>query len=305
MFEKILVPLDGSPLAELALPYAEEIGSKLGSELILLGVCDSGSSNLEHIYRCYLDSKCEEICDRIKKHHEIAGDKLTVRRVIITERPQDEIVGHASHVVELGRPAGDILDYIEKSDVDLVTMSTHGYSGVKRWVLGSVANGIIRGTNKPVLLIRASEDMPTIQTTETFSKILLPLDGSELAEVVLPYIEELVLKLKAEVYLLHVMENSSHLFYLNEDEMRRAREAAKNYLDRTRERLLDKGLAIKSDAKVGRVADEICRYADKIDAGLIAMSTHTRAGLGLMLGSVADEVIRHTKTPVLVMPGQK
>jgi nucleotide-binding universal stress UspA family protein len=305
MFEKILVPLDGSPLAELALTYGEEIGAKLGSELILIGVCESGSSKLEHIYRCYLDSKCEEMCERIRKHHGIAEDKLTVRRVIVTERPQDEIVGHASHAVELGRPAGDILDYIEKSDIDLVAMCTHGYSGVKRWVLGSVANGIVRGTNKPVLLIRASEDKPTTQRKEMFSKILLPLDGSELAEAVLPYVEELVFKLKTEVYLLHVMEHSSHLFYLNEDEMRRAREAANNYLDRTRERLLGKGLAIKSDAKVGRVADEICRYADEIDASLIAMSTHTRAGLGLMLGSVADEVIRHSKKPVLVMPGYK
>ncbi len=150
-------------------------------------------------------------------------------------------------------------------------------------------------------------------------KILVPLDGSEIGEAALPYVEQLVLKLlpevKVAVTLLQVV--SSLTYYVvageasmrvpyTEKEMEQIKKKAMDYLEETAEGLRSKGTTVEARVVVGNAAEEIIRVADEINADMIAMSTHGRSGLGRWaFGSITDKVLRAGNKPVLVVRARK
>ena len=138
MYEKILVPLDGSELAELALPYAEELSVKLGSEIILLSVSESDEVRDYHEHEVYLEQAVEATKHGAKRYLKMPEGIIKVRSAISA--------GHA---------AEEIVDYADKHDISLIIMATHGRSGINRWALGSIAEKVVRAGNTPVLLVRA------------------------------------------------------------------------------------------------------------------------------------------------------
>ena len=321
MYERIMVPLDGSKLAEVSLPCVEEISGRFGSEVIVVGACEAATSKYRHVHQCYLSSVSEDIARRIKEHYGVAEGEVKVRPVMLAEHPEEEIIGLASSVKLLGHPAAEIIDYADKHHVGLIVMATHGYSGVKRWTLGSVADTIVRGSSKPVLLIRAEDGQPAVREKEMCTKMVVPLDGSKLAEAALTCIEEvrsrLAPELKVEVCLLHVIPLSTHiagghsgesyLDYLCDE--RKDGEMAKDYLDKARayldktgQRLKDKGVVVRSEVRVGKAAEEIIKFANEINSGVVVMSTHGRSGFNrLVLGSIADRVLRLANIPVMLI----
>ena len=137
---------------------------------------------------------------------------------------------------------------------------------------------------------------------ERFRKILVPLDGSECAENILPKVEKLASDLKASVALLRVAY--AHTFPgvdTTEAEVKVVREA-EEYLRKVEERLKAKGFSVDSHVRYGMEAEEILDHAAQEDIDLIAMSTHGRSGVGRwLLGSVAEKVLRHCPKPIFLV----
>lgn len=144
MFDKILVTLDGSSLAEKVLPYVEQIAAKFDSEIILLHVVTIPAISASPEANIIEDEKIAE--QHAQEYLERIDYRLT--QAGLKARP----------VIVKGKPAEGIVDYAELEKVDLIAMSTHGRSGLGRWVFGSVAERVLRGAGCPVLLIRAKEE---------------------------------------------------------------------------------------------------------------------------------------------------
>ena len=143
-------------------------------------------------------------------------------------------------------------------------------------------------------------------------RILLPLDGSELGEAALPYVEELAIVTKAEVILLQVVTPhydialaqgyTSHLGQISEEYITHASATANDYLNSIKERLTKMGITARSEVEVGSPAERVIAYAKENNVDLIAMSTHGHSGIGRwLLGSVTDKVLHAADRPVLLV----
>jgi len=135
MFKKILVPLDGSELAELALPYVAQLAATLGSEITLLTVI--GASDEHDKNRVYLEGVAKEIKQDAGKHLKKDDGAVKVKIAVV-----------------VGNPAEKIVDYAATGKISLIVMASHGRSGIGRWALGSVAEKVVRAGSAPVLLVR-------------------------------------------------------------------------------------------------------------------------------------------------------
>jgi nucleotide-binding universal stress UspA family protein len=300
MYTRMLIPLDGSKTAEKVLPYARFLARILKLPVELLAVVD-----------------IVEIGTRISPDKLLSLDKLLENVVRNTEQYLKGVAGtfvdaSVKCTVEKGVAAEVI---IEKAAADnketLVSMATHGRSGIKRWLLGSVAEKVLRGTTNPLLLVRALEEAKT-EGEANFRSIVVPLDGSELAEKVLPTVAELAKELKLEVVLFRAynipysaMAADPEAFYLVADEelIEALRYEAVAYLEKKTEQMKKLGVdKVSYTAKYGFAADEIVSFARSMPDSLIAMSTHGQSGVKRwVLGSVTETVVRHSSDPVLVI----
>ncbi len=149
MYNRILVTLDGSELAEEVIPYAEDIGTKMKSEIILLRVSPPVQA-LEENGRVIstVDQEMERVAAEYNEY---------LSRIAFRFRSKGL---KTRMVVRFGDPAEQIVDFAKDDGIDLITMCTHGRSGVSRWVYGSVADRVLRAASMPVLLIRASIAKP-------------------------------------------------------------------------------------------------------------------------------------------------
>ena len=298
MYEKILVPLDGSELAEVVLPYAEELAGRLGSEITLVNVLIFFSESAPDLYLRLRQYYIEKMVENTRE----AAERYV-------KKPQGKAIKVESRIL-LGNPAEEIVEYANKEDIDLIVMATHGRTGISRWALGSVANKVVRATKRPVGLIRAKGARPDVRQKGILNKALVPLDGSKEGEAVIPYVEELALKLKAEVILLQVLSTSyqaitaeryGYVSYTAQ-QMESDKAFARNYLEKVGARLKRKGMTVKSEVRLGIAAEEIIKLADEMYADVVAMSTHGRSGIGRwVFGSVADRVLHEGNTPLLLV----
>lgn len=297
MYNKILVPLDGSKTAEKVLPYARYLAGKFKVPVELLAVVDIAD------VASHMAAEKAGILDTI------IGD--AVRR--LTSYLGSVAPTFAGTDVRCSVEKGEAEDtIIEKAATDkamLITMATHGRSGLNRFLLGSVAEKVLRGTKNPLLLIRATEAAKS--EGETILKaIIVPLDGSELAEGVLPMAADMAKKLDLEVELFrtyHIPYNvygGDEGFYAGnyEELLAGVRDEAAQYLDKKAADLKNLGVAkVTCVTKEGLAADEIILLGQKTPDNLIAMSSHGRSGVKRwVLGSVAEAVVRHCGDPVLI-----
>jgi nucleotide-binding universal stress UspA family protein len=204
-----------------------------------------------------------------------------------------------------------ILQAIQRKSVDLVIMTTHGRGPLSRFWLGGVADELLRRCNVPILLIRPTEDAIDWGQQPAWRHLLVPLDGSELAEEILAPAMTLGGLMQAQYTLLRVVEPVSdrdfeaEVFEINPADqslLERRQQAAQVYLDGVADRLRGRAKRIHTKVVVSENnAVAIHNACQQFDADLIAIATHGRGGLKrLLLGSVADKVIRGTTTPVLV-----
>lgn len=280
MYERILVPLDGSDLAEIALPYAREISECLGSEIHMLGVCDEPRLP-ERLLTAYVE--------RLVEGFHNSGLR-------------------AKSVVICGPAAESIMDYGEQNHMDLILMTTHGRSGFSRVSLGSVAEKVMHAGKLPLLLINAKLAELPVEERRAFHRILLPLDGSALGESALPHVEELARRVHARVILLSVVSPPFTMFTVQEypvvdwvPVMKAQMEKTQAYLNRIAERFKTAGVSVSTQLLEGPASENILDYAKAEKVDLIAMSTHGRSGLGRwIMGSVAAKVLRAADCPVLL-----
>jgi nucleotide-binding universal stress UspA family protein len=298
MRTKILIPLDGSKTAEKVLPYARFVAEQLKLPIELLAVVDivEMTTHISADRALHLDTMIE---DSVRNSEQYLG------------RVAGTFPGASTKCrVEKGKAEQVIIETAAADKGTLITMATHGRSGIDRWLLGSVAEKVLRGTTNPLLLVRATEEAKA-EGVATLKSIVVPLDGSELAESVLPTVAELAKTLKLEVVLFRAYSipysaysNGEGYYAVDYEELLKAmREEAVDYLEKKTEAVKKLGIdKVSCVAKEGFAADEIISLSRKSPDNLIAMCTHGRSGVKRwVLGSVTETVVRHSADPVLVI----
>lgn len=309
MNKRMLITLDGSDLSEIILPYAREMAGRLGFEMIFLYVCNAHESESLAVYRAYVEHTAEIVAGGANEIREETGTLA-----------QDQPVKVEGKVV-IGHPAEEILRFADQEEVDLLLMATHGRSGIKRWALGSVADKVLRSATVPVLLVRAATLEETADDEGRIRKIVVPLDGSEMAESVLPQIEMMARQANGElvdIILLMVceplvipplatspittMEVPTNWGKIVEEHMAYSNGLAREYLAGIEARLNNAGLKVSTEILDGVPAQEIIEYTNSTPSSLIAMATHGRSGIGRWAyGSVAEKVLSGASRPVFLV----
>jgi nucleotide-binding universal stress UspA family protein len=304
MYRRMLVPLDGSAMAEAALVYAKELAAKLDLDVVLIHVHDRQDSELLPIHQAYVEHMAETLMQQSAE----VKERMGIRR----RRQRRQVRAQTT----AGYPPEEILRCADENEVDFILMTTHGRSGVQRWIMGSVADKVLRASKVPVWLVRAGfpEEIPYDKwPSRTF---LVALDGSELAESTLPHVKMLAKQADAErvgVVLLMVCEplvippvpmpeSPSDWGKLVEEHIAYSKQAAEDYLAKVGRRLADAGVKVASAVLEGEPADEIIKYTDENPFTIIVMATHGRSGLSRWAyGSVVDKVLSGASRSVFLV----
>jgi nucleotide-binding universal stress UspA family protein len=304
MPSSVLVPVDGSNFAEHALPYALGIARRTGASIHLALVhvpADATSSS--YPLADALEARNAELRDYDAEYVQQLADRLESAGVTI--RP----------ALLRGRVITGLVQYIEEQKIDLVVMTTHGRGGLQRAWLGSTADGLIRHSMIPILLVRPAEDTREIgpDSGHEFHRVLAALDAGETAETALRDAFELGITRNASLLLVHVLQPPvaaaspylPHTIQLTHDEMAAREIHMQGYLDRIARSDWLGQRTVETRVRVDyHPAPAILETAEDYGADLIVLGTHGRGGLRrLLLGSVADKVIRGTHRPVLVHRG--
>ena len=295
MYKRMLITLDGSEISEVVFPYAKELAGRIGLEVILLHVHSPEEGEAAPLHQAYIERKAE------------------IMKQLAAEVQQKTATGQRDKAIQVrgelitGYPAEEILRYADKNDVDLILMATHGRSGVRRWVMGSVAEKVLQASKVPIWLVRAGISQEKTRHKWPKGTMLVLLDGSRLAEAVLPHVKTLAKQQNAEpvdVVLFGVCEPLVESGYYIPDVPMRLEEL-KKYLAKVEKQLKDAGLSVRSEVRKGKPAEQIIEYASEKSFNLIVMSTHGRSGLGRwVFGSVASKVLHEASTPILLIRPQ-
>jgi nucleotide-binding universal stress UspA family protein len=277
----ILVPLDGSRSAELALDLIPAL---------------KGLGNLHVRLANFVEQADEEDEYRLMKRCSASASYLAA----VAKRTESRYSVPVEQISELGTAFVEILAEASKLDVSLVVMSTHGASLAEPTRLGSVTDKVVRGVECPVLLIGPRASVPL-----RVERITVPLDGSGLAAEVLPLARQLAEKLGSNLRLIRVVQPPAALeteaigsLAVNVIESQRL--MASLYLEEVRLEL-ETSQPVETEVLEGPPAEAILRDLDQNRADLVVMSTHGRHGfIRWALGSVTDRVIRGD-VPVLVL----
>jgi nucleotide-binding universal stress UspA family protein len=297
MYKRILVPLDGSELAEQILPYLRIIGKRLQAQVELLRVFDPVSPVLaDPSHGRYLDQIATSFQNQTRDYLE--GVALSLRKDGLT----------VSSIVHEGYPASFIVSEAEREPATLIAMSTHGRSGITRWMLGSVTDKVLKATTIPLLIVRSEKQ--TFTPEVILNTIIVPLDGSSIAEQVLPHVSTLAKLLELRVVLTMVIPSEIDYYKYAEniaatyqDLSAKANEDALDYLLSIKHRLQQEGVSMVQEQLLhGHPAEAIVDQAREVRDNFVAMTTHGYSGIRRwLLGSVADRVVQCSGDPVLVI----
>jgi nucleotide-binding universal stress UspA family protein len=341
MFEKALIPLDGTELAEGILPYVTELMKGLDGSIVLLSVIDPdavesperlrrvpAATHARYMSASGPDSRVAAFTpsEESAEHshtpaHETGEPHMTQIFDRLYEEAKtrlDAVVRElstkgvaAESVVAFGHPAETIATIAEEKGCDMVAMSTHGRDPLARGVLGSVTDKITHLAHLPTLTITPERAKQYWEEGVTIDRIMVPLDGSPLAESILPYVEHLAQKLSLEIMLVRVLKLSMGSYasvggylYTGYPELEAEIETDTiDYLKVMAERLEAKGLRVQWKLLKGAPAVAITDLARETPHDIIALASHGRSGMRRwVLGSVADSLIRASGDPVLVIP---
>ena len=290
MIQTILVALDGSPAAESVLPFVTTIARATRARLILIAAVTEGEGwrggigdddNLSA--RAYLDSIRERLAPAI-------------------EAPIDARVVNAP-------PAQAILDAADETDVDLIAMTMHGRTGLKDWLLGGTATKVVHASRRPVLVVRPKDGVDEAQQAPALQTILVPLDASELSRSALPFAEDLAKALGASLVVMHAIVPTAIAYpgaepvAIPQSVITDIEASAHAFARGIAGELTARGLKAKPVVLTGTAAEAIVEAAEAERADVIVMSTHGRSGVQrLLLGSVAEAVVRRSSVPVKLVP---
>jgi nucleotide-binding universal stress UspA family protein len=303
MFRTLLVPVDGSDLAESALAYATRVAAPVDGNVILLR-----AEALRMRRRPARVSADPASTTWLVPVHPAARMTLDAAACRAQAEGVTAEVDFQRYRLGRARAAEAILAAVRERRPDLVVISTHGRSGLARWRYGSVADQVARGADVPVMLVPATvaRSWPTSRPL----RILVPLDGSALAEEILAPAGQLAEQLGAELLLLRVAEPDPPGVHLRvphrgDPSHERGLATARGYLARILDSIRRVDTVVTARAVPGDPATAIAEAAREAGADLIAMTTRGRGGLRRLIpGSVAVATLQRAALPILlVRPG--
>lgn len=300
----ILVPLDATDLSERALVFAVALARRSGGRLTLVSV-----PLLYHLDITALHpypggrSAPDYIAPPVELIQASVAEAEQYLQLTAARLSREGLRVDAKVVSSM--PTDAILDLAESSGADLIVMATHGRGGVSRWAIGSVTDKVLQAAPCPVIVLRGGRQRELTQ----LSNILVPLDGSPLAEACLARLLPLAKAFEARLALVQVIVPLETLpieivgAMLAAEEL--YREDVAGYLETQAERLRAEGLDVSTEVLLGdSVAETLLERCGRDDVDLVALSTHGRGGLRRWaFGSVADMLVRHADMPVFVVRG--
>ena len=293
--ERLLVPLDGSQLAEAALPIAAQLADACGATIALLHVIEQHAPSSIH-----------------GKHHLVnrADAEAYLAQLARQLAEEGRPVGFHVHEAPVGNVARSIATHAEEQESDLVVLSTHGAGGLREVLWGSIAQRVLQLSHRPMVLVRARWVTPLF----TSRTIMVPLDGTATAEAALPLASALARGFGAHVRLVMVVPTPKTA---TGDQLPRAtflpnttrllldvqEEQAIGYLEHLAALMRLTGVPtfaeVRRGAPVAQLAADTTEHAD----GLVVAATHGRAGLeAIWSPSVAAGLLKRTSAPVLLVP---
>lgn len=301
MFQHLLVPLDGSRLAEAVLPAARYLAQTFGARVTLLHVVERNAPTAVHHDR------------HLTRAEEAEAYLREIVRAAFAHLPTINVHVHTAEVSDV---AGAIAAHAAELKVDLIVMCAHGHGGPRRWIVGSNAQQVISLQATPVLLIPSDE---TAGAPAPFSchRLLVPLDGEPAHEHSLTFAMALARAEPGAVHLLIVIPTPESLSGEEAAAARLMPQAARMVLDlapagaeaylRGPAAMLERaGVIAESEVARGEPAQAIVAAATRTSADVIVLATHARAGLGAFWsGSVAPKVANQSPVPVLLAPVSK
>ncbi len=296
MFKHILLPLDGSQLAEAAIPFAVKLCQKLNSKITLLHVIEKEASPEVHGQR-HLTTETESCNYLGEVADKYFGDCKVNRHV---------------HTEEVSRVSDSIVDHSGELKPDLIILTAHGAGGLRDVMVGSIAQQVIAAGNVAVLLIKPEERING--ETGLFNKILVPLDGEPDHEQSLEVAAKLAKSLGSSVHLVRVVPTFSTLTRQHaavgtllpgttNAYLEIAEEEACDYLQKKLDKWRKNGIECTAETERGEIAEEVINTASSSGSDLIVLGTHGKAGLSAFwAGSVAPKIVSKARLPILLIP---
>jgi nucleotide-binding universal stress UspA family protein len=302
MYGKIVIPLDGSELAEGVLPHVVEVIRDRECQVHLLTVAQEARGTKSVLTDLLSSSNARE--ERRHVEQELSAYLLHVACGL------EPVAAKVQVGVRFGRPAEEILAFAGEVDADLIAMSTHGRSGISRWVFGSVTDRVLHGALCPLLLVRTESLQPAV----AYQRILVPLDGSETAEQVLPYASALIRPNYTRIFLISVLPNglsdrtvtlltsSPPGLQLSTTTRPKAEVQLTVYLRSVAAALRERGAIVQTAIRKGSPAEEILAHAAENEVDLISMTAHGFSGVSRWVyGNVAGKVLQGAHCPILLV----
>jgi nucleotide-binding universal stress UspA family protein len=296
MISRIVVPLDHSDVSEAALPLAAYLAERRGIPMTLLHVLEMSPEFSAYVHGVSEVDALMELEQASQKYlNELAAGIAGVEVDVAVLR---------------GRPASQLVEYVDKLENPLVVMSSHGHSGFRRMMLGSVAARVVQTVAAPVMIVRATEEGSDVQVPSQIQRVVVPLDGSSFAEHALNATYELVTRKDIEIRLVRVPEIAAYpatmygaaSYEAVDAYMDAMRSEAETYLTGIVERLKDHEGEISWEIREGAASVAILEAAKDFNADLIAMASHGRTGFRrFLMGSVAEQVLREAHVPVMLV----
>ncbi|HEY8852637.1 MAG TPA: universal stress protein [Gemmatimonadaceae bacterium] len=298
MYKVIMVPTDGSGFDREAIRVSLRIADRSDAKVRLVRVLSTGS-----FFGMAAAAEGTAVAAEVVK-----SERDRALSELYALAAECRSASNADITVDLhAGPVPEVLEaYARRNEVDLIVISTHARSGIARLSLGSVTDSLIRHTTIPVLVVKPPTSYLNPRVIEGFRRIVVPLDGSTLAEQILPRVLTLAKLEEADIILLNVLLPHSYsqkeiidpsLPWWEKDIS-----VAQTYLFRIAGKLRGEGVPVTTDIVIGEnVAGAIGDFASRERAGLIAIATHGRGGVARMLrGSVADAVMHSSRLSMLV-----
>ncbi len=330
MFQRILVPIDGSELSEKTLPLALEFADRANGKILLVTVVDmpsgpglqaedqlegfEGDGSVADASRQGEPSASSRPSDRRPLHHSYTPSRVRTVAQNYLDGIADSLRSdgeRVSTVVSAGDAASEIAAIGERENVDLIAMATRGRSGLVRGLLGSVADRILHTASSPMLMVRPETAPKKDEPAPPIETIIVPVDGSELSEAALPYAVSLARHFSAKLHLTRTVRfpgvYSADVMYGQQSgdlyNMKTLEEQAEEYVQSLLERLKEQRVEASHDIGRGHPRAHIVESAEQLPGAMVVMCTRGASGITRwVMGSVADGVIRTAPVPTLVIP---
>lgn len=309
----ILVPLDGSELATRILAHVRTLAANLSAKVRLIHVLPDAHKHLyvDHHHNVLWradtpllekDSLQRQVYATLRQNAESYLE--VIARNLRSDGFDVEIDIHFGHTAQC------IIETARQPEIVMTAMVTHGYSGLRRWTMGSVTEKVLHASPVPVYVVRG-DTQPIVTEPPVIERLLLPLDGSDFARQALSVATELAVHTQAAVHLLHAVQPTDDApalvrAVMNNDILQQAMAERQQWgeaqLQAASDEIGKAGIWTSSRTVVGHPAEAIIEAAQQQHSDVIVMATHGYSGLRLWaLGSVANKVMHATSTPLLLV----